>query len=165
MVETRLGDNVKYYVTVKAIDRAANPTAVSSDGVTVYSAPPIVTALNIKLSGGTAGGGAFKPLDTVTARWNDGPFGDNNSHALAAVTMDFSRFGGPQAVTATLQDGVWTASYRLAAGFTGTNRNVAVTVTDVVGNSTTTSGTDNAMIAIPGGKADFTDSDGDRYRV
>ena len=163
--ELSLGDNVKYYVTVKAIDRAANATAVTTDGVTVYSLPPVVTAPNIKLSGGTAGGGVFKPRDTVTARWNDTPAGDNNSHVLASVTMDFSRFGGPQLLPATLQDGVWTASYRIAAGFTGTNRNVAVTVVDAIGNITTTSGTDNAMIAIPGGLADFTDSDGDRYRV
>ena len=163
--ELSLGDNVKYYVTVKAIDRAANATAVTTDGVTVYSLPPVVTAPNIKLSGGTAGGGVFKPRDTVTARWNDTPAGDNNSHVLASVTMDFSRFGGPQSLPATLQDGVWTASYRIAAEFTGTNRNVAVTVVDAIGNITTTSGTDNAMIAIPGGLADFTDSDGDRYRV
>jgi autotransporter-associated beta strand protein len=160
-----LNDNVKYYVTVRAIDRARNVTNVFTDGVTVYSLPPVVTAANIRVAGGTAGGGAFKPLDTVTATWNDTPAGDNNSHLLGSVTIDFSRFGGPQSVPATLQNGIWTASYRIAAGFTGTNRNVAVTVIDLAGNSTTTSGTDNAMIAIPGGRADFTDSDGDRYRV
>ncbi len=160
-----LGDNVKYHVTVRAIDRAGNATDVAANGVTVYSLPPVVTAPNIRLSGGTAGGGAFKPLDTVTATWNDTPAGDDNSHALGSVTVDFSRFGGPQAVTATLQNGVWTASYRIATGFTGTNRNVSVTVIDLANNRTTTSGTDNAMIAIPGGRADFTDSDGDRYRV
>jgi hypothetical protein len=160
-----LNDNVKYYVTVRAIDWARNVTNVFTDGVTVYSLPPVVTAANIRLTGGTAGGGAFQPLDTVTATWNDTPAGDNNSHLLGSVTIDFSRFGGPQSVPATLQNGIWTASYRIAAGFTGTNRNVAVTVVDLAGNSTTTSGTDNAMIAIPGGRADFTDSDGDRYRV
>ena len=160
-----LSDNVRYFVTVKAIDRAGNATSVTSDGALVYSLPPVVMAANIRVAGGTAGGGWFKPLDTVTATWNDTRTGDNNSHLLGSVTIDFSRFGGPQSVPATLQDGLWTASYRIAAGFTGTNRNVAVTVVDLADNSTTTSGTDNAMIAIPGGKADFTDADGDRYRV
>ena len=160
-----LSDNVRYFVTVKAIDRAGNATSVTSDGALVYNLPPVVMAANIRVAGGTAGGGWFKPLDTVTATWNDTRAGDNNSHALGSVTIDFSRFGGPQSVPATLKNGLWTASYRIATGFTGTNRNVAVTVVDLADNSTTTSGTDNAMIAIPGGKADFTDADGDRYRV
>ena len=160
-----LSDNVRYFVTVKAIDRAGNATSVTSDGALVYNLPPVVMAANIRVAGGTAGGGWFKPLDTVTATWNDTRAGDNNSHLLGSVTIDFSRFGGPQSVPATLKNGLWTASYRIATGFTGTNRNVAVTVVDLADNSTTTSGTDNAMIAIPGGKADFTDADGDRYRV
>jgi autotransporter-associated beta strand protein len=160
-----LNDNVRYFVTVKAIDRAGNATTVTSDGVTVYSLPPVVTAANIRLAGGTAGGGVFKPLDTVTATWNDTTAGDRNSHLIGSVSMDFSRFGGPEAVAATLNRGVWTATYRIAAGFTGTNRNVTVTITDLAGNTAIATGADNAMIAIPGGRADFTDSDGDRYRV
>ena len=75
----------------------------------------------------------------------------------ARLTHSYVRIGGvsvgTQGTHYTVSADTVTIKLTPAAGFTGTNRNVAVTVVDMAGNSTTTSGTDNCMIAIPGGKA------------
>ena len=62
--------------------------------------------------------------------------------------MNFSQFGGgTTAVAATNSGGIWTATYTIVAGSTNaTSRNVSLTVTDDVGNTKTTVGTNNATV-------------------
>ncbi|MDX4956516.1 DUF4347 domain-containing protein, partial [Delftia acidovorans] len=106
---------------------------------------PTVTDARISISGASGTGGAYKINDTVTASWNNSVGGDNNS-GITGVTVDFSQFGGPSAVTATNSGGVWTAAYTIVAGsIDATNRNVSVTATNA-GGSTTTSDTTNATV-------------------
>ncbi|OYD80678.1 DUF4347 domain-containing protein [Azospirillum brasilense] len=107
---------------------------------------PTVTDGNIAISGGTGTGGAYKIGDTVTATWDNTLGGDNNTDTLAGVTMDFSQFGGGSAVAATNSNGVWTATYTIAAGaIDATNRNVSVTATTASGSTTQADGT-NATV-------------------
>ncbi|KZK28024.1 hypothetical protein A4F85_09315 [Delftia sp. GW456-R20] len=106
---------------------------------------PTVTDARISISGASGTGGAYKINDTVTASWNNSAGGDNNS-GITGVTVDFSQFGGPSAVTATNSGGVWTAAYTIVAGsIDATNRNVSVTATNA-GGSTTTADTTNATV-------------------
>ncbi|WP_279213586.1 DUF4347 domain-containing protein [Delftia acidovorans] len=91
---------------------------------------PTVTDARISISGASGTGGAYKINDTVIASWNNSAGGDNNS-GITGVTVDFSQFGGPSAVTATNSGGVWTAAYTIVAGsIDATNRNVSVTATN-----------------------------------
>ncbi|QCN96116.1 DUF4347 domain-containing protein [Azospirillum argentinense] len=107
---------------------------------------PTVTDGSIAISGGTGTGGAYKIGDTVTATWDNTLSGDNNTDTLTGVTMDFSQFGGGSAVTATNSNGVWTATYTIAAGsIDATNRNVSVTATTASGSTTQADGT-NATV-------------------
>ena len=106
---------------------------------------PTVTDARISISGASGTGGAYKINDTVTASWNNSAGGDNNS-GITGVTVDFSQFGGPSAVTATNSGGVWTAAYTIVAGsIDAPNRNVSVTATNA-GGSTTTADTTNATV-------------------
>ncbi len=89
-------------VSVTATDNAGNTTTTAdTTNATVDNIAPTVTDGNLSLSGGTGTGGAFKIGDTVTATWNNTAGGDNNADTLAAVTVDFSAFGGGSAVAAT----------------------------------------------------------------
>ncbi|MFD2366881.1 Ig-like domain-containing protein [Pseudoduganella sp. GCM10020061] len=107
---------------------------------------PAVSDVNVSIGGASGANGTFVAGDTVTVSWNDGDSGDRNGDT-AAVTVDFTQFGGPAAVAATLSNGVWTASYDIAPGaIDATNRNVSVTVTDDVGNTTTLADTSNASV-------------------
>jgi len=127
-------------MTAVVTDVAGNiGTPGGSLDVTLDTVLPTVTDANIAItSTGTGTGGAYKIGDAITVQWTD-TGGDNNTDT-AAVTMDFSAFGGGSNVVATNNAGVWTASYTLAAGVLDnvTTANVAVTVTDNAGNSTTT---------------------------
>ena len=109
---------------------------------------PTVTDAKVSISGGTGTGGAYRIGDTVTATWNNGLGGDNNTDTISTVTMDFSAFGGGTAVTASsAAGGTWTATYVIAAGsIDATNRNVSVTATDNAGNATTTADSTNATV-------------------
>ncbi|MDR3479513.1 MAG: DUF4347 domain-containing protein, partial [Burkholderiaceae bacterium] len=130
-------------VAVTVTDHAGNATTTSSSVASVDDIAPIVTSANISLSGGSGTSGAYKIGDIVTATWNDGVSGDNNTETINAggVTMNFSQFGGGS-VTATDSSGVWTATYTITAGAIDTNAaHVVVTATDAVGNATTTSST------------------------
>ncbi len=110
------------------------------------TAPPVVTAANIDVSGATGTGRDYKIGDTVTATWNDSASGDNNSATITGVTFDFSQFGGGTAVAATDVSNVWTASYTITAGsIDASNRNVAVTASDSAG-PTTASGANNVTV-------------------
>ncbi len=134
--------------TVTVIDNAGNSTTkTSSATATLDAVAPTVTAGKITLSGASGLGGAFKIGDTVTASWNNSSRGDNNSHAIGAVTFDLSPFGGGSAVVGQEDGGVWKASYTItAANIDAVNRNVVVTATDTVGNATVTTGTNNATV-------------------
>ena len=150
---------VSYTIVAGSIDatnRNVSVTACNTDGctttwstfnATVDNMAPTVSASRIGLSGATGPGGAFIAGDTITAAWNNTAGGDNNGD-IASATVDFSQFGGPAAVAASNTGGTWTAAYAIPAGSTAaTNRNVAVTATDDVGNATTTWGTTNATVA------------------
>ena len=63
------------------------------------------------------------------------------------MTVNFSQFGGGTAVSATNSSGTWTATYMITAGYIySTTANVAVTATDFVGNTKTTTGTNNVIV-------------------
>ncbi len=133
---------------VTVIDNAGNSTVrTSSATATVDSIAPTVSASRITLSGATGLSGAYKIGDTVTATWNNSFRGDNNSHTIGTVTFDLSQFGGGSAVVGQEDGGVWRASYTITGGdIDAVNRNVLVTATDTTGNSTVTTGTNNATV-------------------
>ncbi len=138
-------------VIVSATDSVGNVTVTTDDAnAVVDNVLPTVTATNINISGATGAGGAFRPGDTVTASWNNTFDGDNNAQSIASVTVDFSQFGGPTAVAASDSGDIWTASYTILSGVTpGNNRNVIVTATNAVGNTTVTTDDANATVATP----------------
>ncbi|WP_288381332.1 DUF4347 domain-containing protein, partial [uncultured Massilia sp.] len=122
-------------------NRAATPLAIGGD-----TRAPLVSDAAIAISGASGTGGAFIAGDTISATWNDGASGDANTDT-AAVTVDFSQFGGPASVAATRAGGVWSASWQIPAGaLDATGRNVAVTAVDVAGNAATRLDGSNAII-------------------
>ncbi|MDQ2106713.1 beta strand repeat-containing protein, partial [Azospirillum isscasi] len=135
-------------VAVTVTDNAGNATTQGdTTNATVDNQAPTVTDGNIAISGGTGTGGAYKTGDTVTATWNNTLAGDNNTDTLTGVTFDLSAFGGGSAVAGVNNNGVWTATHTITAGsLDATSRNVAVTVTDNAGNSTTQGDTTNATV-------------------
>ena len=137
--------NVSFSVT----DNAGNvKTTSDSSNATLDNIAPTLTDARISISGASGTGGAFKIGDTVTATWNNTAGGDNNSDTISGVTFDFSQFGGGSAVSASNSSGTWTATYTITAGALNgsANRNVAATVTDNAGNTTTTADTSNATV-------------------
>ncbi len=143
------GDTVTTTFTITATDTAGATSSNSSTTVaaTAVDDPPVATAANIGVTGGTGPGGAFKIGDVVTASWNNGAGGDDNSDAIANVTFDFSQLGGGSAVTASENGGVWTATYTIAAGdIDTTGAHVALTATDTAGNATTAAGASNVAV-------------------
>ena len=112
-------------------------------------APPTVTDANINITStgtgvlaGETAGQVYIVDDIITATWNNlGASGDGNTD-IASVAMDFSEFnsGTPALVNATLNAGIWTATYTVTniTDNSLNNRNVFVTAVDVVGNATTT---------------------------
>jgi hypothetical protein len=113
---------------------------VSNANAKVDGVAPTVTDAHIGItSTGTGTGGVYKVGDTVTVQWNNTAGGDNNSDTISSVTVDFTAFGGGEAVAATNSAGAWTASYQLVAGsIDGSNKNISVTATDNAGNTKTT---------------------------
>ncbi len=134
-------------VSVTATDDQGKTTTATGANVKVDNQAPTVTDGAISITGATGNGGAFKVGNTVTATWDNTAGGDNNSD-IAAVTVDFSQFGGGTAVNATNSDGTWTAQYTIASGSINnvSNRNISVTATDNCGNTTTTADTTNATV-------------------
>ncbi len=109
---------------------------------------PTVTDARISISStGSGPGGVYRIGDTVTAQWNNTASGDNNT-GIVGVKMDFSQFGGGNAVTATETSpgsGIWTASYVITAGsIDATGRNVSVTADN--GATTTTADSTNLSV-------------------
>lgn len=110
--------------------------------------PPTVTDAHINMTSTGAGvlagetaGQVYIVGDTITATWNNLGAGGDGNNDIASVMMDFSEFnsGTPALVNATLNAGIWTASY-VVSNITANsvnNRNVAVIATDTVGNITT----------------------------
>lgn len=135
-------------VSVTATDnQSRTATATGTSNANVDNVAPTVTDGTISINGATGNGGAFKVGDTVTVTWNNTAGGDNNSD-IAAVTVNFSQFGGGTAVNATNSDGTWTAQYTIASGSINnvSNRNISVTATDNCGNTTTTADTTNVTV-------------------
>ncbi|MCV6637618.1 Ig-like domain-containing protein [Candidatus Albibeggiatoa sp. nov. NOAA] len=136
-------------VTVNAssyTDMASNTGAGGNDTVTIDTANPVVTDVNISISGATGTGGTFKVGDTVTVTWNNTAGGDNNTD-INAVTVDFSSFGGGSAIAASNSSETWTATYTIVAGsIDTTSLNVAVTAIDNAANTTTTNDSTNATV-------------------
>ncbi len=63
------------------------------------------------------------------------------------MSVNFSQFGGPAAVSAVNNSNVWTATYTITAGsIDSTSCNVVVSATDSVGNITTASGNANVSV-------------------
>lgn len=141
-------DGTNLNISVTATDNAGNGTTTADTAnATVDNVALTVTDANISISGATGTGGTFIIGDTVTATWNNTAGGDNNSDAISSVTVDFSQFGGGNAVAATNSGGTWTATYTIVSGTVdGTNRNVNVTATDNAGNGTTAADTSNASV-------------------
>ncbi|MCU8008094.1 DUF4347 domain-containing protein, partial [Shewanella sp. SM87] len=135
-------------ISLTAIDNAGNTTTTAdTSNATVDSIAPLVSDVNIGISGGTGTAGAYIAGDTVTAIWNNTAGGDNNSDTISAATVDFSQFGGGAAVAASNSSGTWTATYTLVAGAINTNnRNVSVTAMDNSGNITTRADSSNAVV-------------------
>src|SRR5690606_11305895 len=91
------------------------------------SLTPNVSDANISISGASGTGGAYKIGDTVTATWNNTAGGDNNAD-ITGVTVNFTQFGGGNAVVASNSSGTWTATYTITSGAIDTTaRNVSVT--------------------------------------
>ncbi|QOY92914.1 DUF4347 domain-containing protein [Massilia sp. UMI-21] len=105
---------------------------------------PVVSEAHIAVSGASGANGTFVAGDTVTVSWNDGATGDDNGDT-AGASVDFSSFGGPAAVAATLADGVWSAGWLLAAGtLDASGLTVSVTARDAAGNTGTRADDSNA---------------------
>ena len=135
-------------VSVTATDnQSRTATATGTTNARVDTIAPTVTDGAISITGATGNGGAFKVGNTVTATWNNTAVGDNNED-IAAVTVDFSEFGGGTTVEATPSSDTWTATYFVASGSINnvSNRNISVTATDQCGNKTTTADTTNATV-------------------
>ncbi len=137
-------------VAVTATDDAGNSTTtVDTTNATVDTVAPTVTDAAISIAGATGVGGAYRIGDTVTVTWNDGVSGDDNADTIAAVTVDFSQFGGGAAVAAVKLGDVWSASYTLVDGvIDATGRNVSVTAIDDAGNAATTGDGTDAVVDI-----------------
>ncbi len=132
------------------VDTSGNTISTGYNNGEVYTfdhTTPVVSANGISLSGASGINGTYKIGDTITATWDNSSSGDNNSDISSGVTVNFSEFGGETTVAATNNSGIWTASYTLTAGnTTALNRNISITTTDTVGNSTTTTSTTNATV-------------------
>ncbi|MEP5613733.1 MAG: Ig-like domain-containing protein [Cyclobacteriaceae bacterium] len=128
--------------TVTANDDAGNPSAtVASPTIAVDNELPVVTPVNIAISGSGGVSGEYIIGDVVTATWNNTGGGNNNTDITGGasdVSMDFSEFGGG-IVAASNSSQTWTATYTiLSGGIDAENdKNVFVTVTDDASNQTT----------------------------
>lgn len=134
-------------VSVTATNGGGPTTTADTTNATVDNIAPTVSDGAISISGGTGPGGAYRIGDTVTATWNNTAGGDNNTDAIASVTMNFTQLGGGAAVAASNSGGTWTATYAVVAGaISGSNLNIAVSATDNAGNATTTADSSNATV-------------------
>lgn len=139
-------DATNLNVSILARDMAGNATLIAgTNNVSVDTVAPILTVRNISLSGATGNGGVFKAGDTVTATWDNSATGDNIGD-IAAVTFNFTAFGGSQ-VAATQTSGRWTATYLLPSGtIEGTSLNIVIAVVDDAVNQSGGSGTNNVSV-------------------
>lgn len=129
-------------------DAHGNLNAAAATGLVLSgdTRSPAVSDASLAVGGASGANGSFRIGDTVTVSWNDGAAGDDNGDT-AAVTVDFSQFGGPSAVAATLANGVWSASYGVGAGsLDAGGLHAAITVTDRIGNTTTHAGSIGAAL-------------------
>ncbi len=126
----------------------------TNNTILIDNIAPTVIDNNISISGATGAGGAYKVGDTVTAVWDS----TGNTDMLSSVAVDFSQFGGGNAIAAALQSsgvntGKYVATYTIVGGSINSvgNKNVSVSVTDNAANVTTALDTTNATVdnAVP----------------
>jgi hypothetical protein len=129
-------DAASLHAGITVTDLAGNTTIhTSSAGIALDNAAPAASDAALSLSGATGSGGAVRIGDVLTATWNGTLDGNAD---VASVSFDFSQFGGPAAVGASAVNGVWSASWTVAAGaIDASGRNVVMTVLDDAGNATT----------------------------
>jgi hypothetical protein len=135
-------------LSVTAWDEAGNTTTTTADtsGTIVDAVSPTVSTALLSLSGATGTGGTFRIGDTLTVTWNNDANGDGNSD-ISAVSVDFAQFGGGLVVADNNGSDIWTASYTITNGSIDlTDRNIALTVFDLAGNSTLQMGTANVGV-------------------
>ena len=125
-------------VTANGKTYGARPTITSNNTNTVTATPvPVITADNVTVTGANGENDSFQTGDTVTVKWNNSPSGDDNE-AIAAVTVDFSAFGGVSDAVATEVSDLWTATYRIQSGtLIADDCSVAITATNGSGYQTT----------------------------
>jgi hypothetical protein len=129
-------DAASLHAGITVTDLAGNTaTHTGSANIALDNAAPVASDAALSIAGATGTGGTYRIGDVVTATWNNTLDGNAD---VASVSFDFSQFGGPAAVAASAANGVWSASYTIAAGvLDATGRNVAVTVLDDAGNAST----------------------------
>ncbi|RZI44816.1 DUF4347 domain-containing protein [Herbaspirillum sp. HC18] len=134
-------------VAVTATDNVGNSaTFADTTNASVDNQAPTVSDARISIAGASGTGGTYKIGDVVTATWNNTAGGDNNSD-IAAVSFDFSQFGGGSAVASTNNSGTWSATHTIVAGSVdASNLNVSAKATDDAGNSTTRTDSTNATV-------------------
>ena len=131
------GDDLPVGLRVR--DASGNATtAPRVAGLTLDAAAPVVTRANLRTSGGTGTGGAFRAGDVVTATWTAGAAGDGNVD-VSSVTLDFGALGGPTAVSATRDGEAWRASWTLPdpLAVDRADAQIVLTTDDAAGNVTT----------------------------
>jgi hypothetical protein len=141
-------DSASRNVSLSATDNAGNVTTMAdTTNATVDNQPPVVTDAKLSISGATGTGGTFRVGDTVTATWNNTAASGDNNADITSVAVNFSQFGGGNAVAAADSSGTWTATYTIVSGIIdGTSKNVSLSATDDAGNSTTITDTTNATV-------------------
>ncbi|MGF1453472.1 MAG: beta strand repeat-containing protein [Opitutales bacterium] len=111
----------EYLVEVTATSDAGDMVSGTQNLAILVNAAsaPTVSGAAIDVSGETGTGGAFIVGDTVTVEWDNTSFGDGEEPGNAGVngvTVDFTEFGGGNAVVATEDGGVWTATFEIVEG-------------------------------------------------
>jgi len=129
-----------------ARDAVLNPQQAFNNqpaGFVIDTQNATVTDAAISISGATGTGGAYRIGDVLTVTWSNVIDGNTD---IASVTANVSQFGGTT-ITLTNTANVYSGTYTIVAGaIDAINRNVSVTATDNVGNTTTTADTTNASV-------------------
>jgi len=142
---------LKPTLTVK--DVTGNETVtVATTTVSVDDVAPVFNSLNVTVGGATGANGTFKIYDLLTVSYSDVGVGRAPRNPdLASVTLDLTRFGVPDPVSAHDDDDndVWVASVLLPpSNLSRSDAHVVVTLRDDAGNETTLPDQDYALDTI-----------------
>jgi hypothetical protein len=121
-------------VALTVVDNAGNSSNLTgTNNASVDTVLPTIVDNDIEVTGGTGPSGAFKVGDTVTVEWPG-----NNTDTIDRAEVNFSEFGGPSNVNATLVNGVWRATYILEPGTLSSDQlQVSLTAYDNANNTLT----------------------------